>query len=609
MLNPNRRLVYTSELAPPPGYEFDRAIATTFSLDLLTLLIAPLSLALFNVKNKEEVLKDNIAVIEALQRTVKRLGIFCQQGRILEVNPQREHGVFHPKIWLLRFTNGEDILYRFICLSRNMTFDQSWDTVLTLEGRLEQQRKNAFARNRPLADFIRRLPEYSVNPVPDRIKEDAFLLADEVLRVRFEAPTGFDEQLAFYPLGLSGVPQLKFANYSRLMIVSPFLSEELLVSLLANGQNNVLISRGDALDAIPDATLRRIKANTEIYIFDEAGERPEAAELENLEEDGPSIEEDRSGLHAKLYILEKGWEARLLTGSANATEAGFRGGNVEFLVELTGKKSRVGIDQILGNENDQDSLRNLLRHYQRTEEDERPDQTVRKKLEKALEEARTAIRRAALMLTVSSDRDGTYAMKLRAKAQLQLGPEIVHARCYPVTLKPIDARGITELSPKNPIVFLNMSEVSLTGYFAFELEGKYMTETGNLSFVLNLPVEGMPPERDKRILQSIISDQNRFLRYLLFLLADKDDTFLIDTNFKEGVGFSGVETAVGLNLPILEELVRAYSRNPKTIERINRLVTEISDSPEQEQILPEGFKQLWTAFEAAVSTEGVKRDD
>ncbi len=626
MLNPNRRIVYTSELTPPPGYEFDRAVATTFSLDLLTLLIVPLSLALFNVKNKEEVLKDSIAVVEALQRTARRLSIFCQQGRILipknasllysyleeivvEVNPLRENGVFHPKTWLLRFTNNEDVLYRFICLSRNMTFDQSWDTVLSLEGRLDNERKNAFSRNRPLADFISRLPQYGVNPVPDRIKEDLSLLADEVLRVRFETPAGFDEQLAFYPLGVSGTPNLDFGDYSRLMVVTPFLSEELLLPLLEKGQNNVLISRSETLDAISNETLRRIKANTEIYIFDESGERPEEAGLEEIEEDSDLIEEDRTGLHTKLYLLEKGLNARLLTGSANATEAGLRGSNIEFLVELNEKKSAVGIDRILGDENDQNSLWNLLRRYQRPEEGELPDQTARKKLEKALEEARTAILKATLTLTVAPGSDGTYNMQLQAKDDLQFGPEIVHARCYPLTLNPMDAREVTGLGPESPIVFLNMSEISLTGFLAFELEGKYMTETGKLTFVLNLPVKGMPPEREKRILQSIISDQNRFLRYLLFLLAEKDEAFLFDTEFNQRTGLSGEETAAGIELPILEELVRAYSHNPKTIERINRLVTEICDADEEEGVLPEGFRQLWAAFAAAVGEEEVKKGD
>ena len=56
--------------------------------------------------------------------------------------------------------------------------------------------------------------------------------------------------------------------------------------------------------------------------MDSAAEKPESEFQE--------WENDFSGLHAKLYILEEGWDARLWTGSANATNAAFSGANVEF---------------------------------------------------------------------------------------------------------------------------------------------------------------------------------------------------------------------------------------------------------------------------------------
>ena len=57
MLEPNSRLLYLDELRPPEGYSLDRAIATTYTLDLLSLLMAPLSMVLFECETKEEMLK------------------------------------------------------------------------------------------------------------------------------------------------------------------------------------------------------------------------------------------------------------------------------------------------------------------------------------------------------------------------------------------------------------------------------------------------------------------------------------------------------------------------------------------------------------------------
>ena len=152
MLNTQSRAIYLEELKPPEGFTLDRAIATTFTLDLLTLLMAPLSMSLLEVEKRDEVLKDPLLVLEALRETTGKLAIFCHDGYIsvpknstllysfleaivVPVKPISGNGVFHPKVWIMRFKGKHDsVLYRFLCLSRNLTFDKSWYTVLKLEG-------------------------------------------------------------------------------------------------------------------------------------------------------------------------------------------------------------------------------------------------------------------------------------------------------------------------------------------------------------------------------------------------------------------------------------------------------------------------------------------
>lgn len=48
MLEPQGRRHLMETLRPPPGYELDRAIGTTYSLDLLALLTAPLAFTIFD---------------------------------------------------------------------------------------------------------------------------------------------------------------------------------------------------------------------------------------------------------------------------------------------------------------------------------------------------------------------------------------------------------------------------------------------------------------------------------------------------------------------------------------------------------------------------------
>ena len=51
-------------------------------------------------------------------------------------------GVFHPKFWLLRYLpqdSGGPARYRLLVLSRNLTYDRSWDTMLRLDASLDAE--------------------------------------------------------------------------------------------------------------------------------------------------------------------------------------------------------------------------------------------------------------------------------------------------------------------------------------------------------------------------------------------------------------------------------------------------------------------------------------
>ena len=177
MLDPRERQLLLEALRPPQGHCFDRAVGTTFSLEPTALLAVPLALAAFDAGSEERAPHDDsLALLEAVRRNAGRVSLFCQAGRIavpakyrslltylersvVEVTPPRPDFVFHPKVWLVRYSGADDaVTYRLLCLTRNLTFDRSWDTVLTLEGPLAK-RTNAFAVNHPLGDFVAALPQ------------------------------------------------------------------------------------------------------------------------------------------------------------------------------------------------------------------------------------------------------------------------------------------------------------------------------------------------------------------------------------------------------------------------------------------------------------------
>lgn len=84
MLEPQSRRHLLEALRPPPGYALDCAIGTTFSLDLLTMLTAPLAFTLFDWEDEEgQPTADPLALLEAVRRYAGRISVFCQAGQIV----------------------------------------------------------------------------------------------------------------------------------------------------------------------------------------------------------------------------------------------------------------------------------------------------------------------------------------------------------------------------------------------------------------------------------------------------------------------------------------------------------------------------------------------
>ena len=418
---------------------------------------------------------------------------------MVEVKAPRQNGVFHPKVWLLRYvTPNEPPFYRLLCLTRNLTFDRSWDLMLRLEGQVTENRKRAYGPNNPLGDFVQALPTLAVaaDGVNQRIHDDVDLLQDEVRRVVFQPPDGFDKHVAFYPSGIRGYRAYKFDEpYNRAMVVSPFLSDSFLTGLAEQGRQHVLISTVDSLALLSQETVGRFNS---IYVLDDGA----VAEAQDdgdgdTESEAPGRSADPSGLHAKLFVLEQGWNSTWLVGSANATDAAFESRNVEFMVELKGRRSEIGIDKLLGADGDTFSLRSLLKSYQPAAADGPVDKQAAQ-AEKLAEAVRTWLIGLDLRAEIAAQGDNQYTFHLSAGNDPPRPPGNYAVSVWPISLRPEQYRRL-EL----PLVFPALSLIALTPFVAFEVKATLPRATHSLRFVLKLPVSGMPEARDDQLLSTI----------------------------------------------------------------------------------------------------------
>jgi hypothetical protein len=627
MLEPRDRRLFLESLRPPEGYALDRAVGTTFTLDLRALVAAPLAFSLFDAASEDGAPGvDPLALLEAVRRQADKIHIFCQatqisvpgsnrpllayiEGSVVEVRAP-PGGLFHPKVWLLRFKpNGENspepVRYRLLVMSRNLTFDRAWDTLLVLDGELAD-RKKAIAVNHPLGDFIQALPSMATGDVPKRILATVDQIQEEVRRVRFELPPDIEE-LAFRPLGIAGASRWPFTGrIDRLLVISPFVSDELLGRLADLGHRHVLVSRVDSLAQLAPETLARfegVHVLSDHAFFDLADDGEDEHEGQPLPDVAALAADALVGLHAKVYVADAGWDARMWLGSANATDGAF-GKNVEFMVELTGKKSKCGIDAILGATESGTSFRALLQTYEPG--NAKPPDPIGDGLRASIEQTRTCVSDAGLVARVLPGTSARYALEIHPSAAHGLTlPEAVTMWVWPVTLgEGFAAMSVASYPAGSTATLATFSELSLpelTSFVAFHVVAVHGARTAEERFVVNLPLEGAPVDRKEALLKALIKDRRALMRYLMLLLtqAGGDVGALVGDGGDEP-GAGGVSAGGGpFGGALFESLLHALDRDPKRIDDVERLVADLRKTPEGSELLPPGFDAIWVPILAA----------
>jgi len=600
MLEPDGRQPLLDALKPPSGFVLDRAVGTSYSLDLLALLTAPLAFALFDrvSSNGDGLDVDPIALLEAVRRHADEIDMFCQAGQVAPMREYRPiaaylersvHGVvppnpdaiFHPKTWLLRYRTGTgELSYRFLCLSRNLTFDRSWDTLLRLDGDVKPGAPPV--NTQPLAEFVRTLPRLAVNPLDPARIASLNALADEL-------PDGF-RSAVFWPMGHDGRGRWPLGGrVDRLLTISPFLTIPMLARLSAQGRRHVLVSRTESLDAVG---ARALASFAEVLtLTSTANADPEAVpEEQPAEATGYELQ----GLHAKVYVADAGGDARVWTGSANATDAAF-GSNVEFAVELTGPKRWFGIDVTLAEKPGQPSLRSLLEEYRPANEDPR-GLTVAEELDRELDGVRRWIGGHRFRAEVKPTAEDSFEVVLTGAEPrgTRHYREVVDMRCRPLTTKAeaqlaIAVDGLT-------VTFASLSFEALTSFFVITVTAIRAGEERHVQFVINAELIGAPDDRRQRILASLLKNREELLRFLLMLLSGMGES----GQLAEGALDSGKWAwAWSESSALFEPMVRALARDPAKIDEIGSIIDELAKTPDGRSILPEGWKDVWEPIRTA----------
>ena len=613
MLEPDRRRLFLETLRPPDGYRFDRAVGTTFTLDLMALLAVPLAFTFRDAEDQDGYLaSEPISLLESARRHASRITVFCHGGytavprsgqtalafleqSVISVFPRRRPGrgaVFHPKVWVLRYEprSSGPVRYRLVCQSRNLTFDASWDATLVLDGALQERRVRGYSLNRPLADFVRGLPALASEPVSSEQLATVETLADELQRVRFEAPEGF-ELSRFLPFGMRRQnPVFPDFQHRPLLVISPFLDGDFLRSIAKARPRAVLVSRREALLKAPaDA----IDAFSEVYSF-----RPG---LEPEPDDSQTELVPLAGLHAKVYVIDDGWNARVAIGSANSTAAGLANPprNVEFMVELVGKKSRFGIDALLAPEGESGAgtFRSLIERFDTEEAGTVDEDADEQRLERLLDDAAEALARLDLRASVEASGKDRYVQRLELGEAVEWRSEVGKITCWPVTLPAHHGR---QLEDGTEFTGLTLSELS--GFLAIEVHASVAGQSRSKRFARTVRLVGLPENRLQRLLATMLQDRERLMQLLWLLLAPDDA--LSFGEFGNMLESEGATAKWGDAFPgLLERMLEALATEPARLDTVAALLDDLGKTEVGQQLLGSDFRDAWGALWAVRSRQ------
>jgi hypothetical protein len=592
------RLDYGRLLIPPEDHRLDRAIAVTYSLDLNTLLSIPV--ALFYSQTLEGKLDgERFQVLEAIRRTAGIVTVYCQEGQIhvpdrynrlfafmedtiIPVRMKDAFTSFHPKVWVLRYVRdgaGEKAFYRVLVLSRNLTYDRSWDLAITLEGRMGATTRST---NRPLIEFLAHLK--SIRPFADFHR-----FTRDLAKVKFDVPEGF-KRLAFHPVGIDGHRESPLVNHDAdaTLCMSPFIDDETVTKLRERVRGDFwLFGRKREMAKLDRETVDGCNA---YCISDLVVEGESLADV-----DGSNEERLDQDLHAKLFVFQQADTCRWFVGSANATSAA-RARNTEFMVELVGDDRRVTLERAIEDLLGADRNSSVFEKFH-PESAGQPDPNAKRRaavrrLEYEL--AQAPLRGSLELAANQTNYDLTISLNLRG---------VREAKGLTLEAGPLNCSELVpaEFGKPNQLAFGNIRETEISRFVVFAInDGEELLR----HFVLRYEVDGIPTTRNDTIFKSVVSNSNQFFEYLRFLLADevsKGDLFPQPPNReKQAQGDDGFLWHA--RLPIFESIIVAASRDPVKLKAVDGVIQRLRASgPTEEPLIPQEFLDFWEVFRPLIA--------
>lgn len=598
MLNPNNdRLDYGQILSAPNKYKLDFAIGTTYSLDLDALVGASLALGL-SEDTDSKLAHNPIALLEALRVTGDKIALFCEAGQIhmpskvtslyilleqmvYQVKTPKTKGIgtypsFHPKFWLIRYIDEKNNpLYRVVILSRNLTFDRSWDVTFCMDG---IKKDTETTKNDPIKDFLAYTLSFAKKN-PDKQKKIR-QICKELSYIHFDVGSNGFYDFDFIPVGVrkadGGYYSIKdyplfTSTFNELLVMSPFLSDEVIKGFNDSSRSltqseRILITRAMSLSSLKPENCDKFRIYTvKDSVID--GESIVSEEDNNIQ---------KQDIHAKIFMLRKYSDSELYLGSLNASRNAIIG-NIEFVIRLKAKNRHLNLTKLTeslfcGAEDNPNNPFQLVDVTKVAKSETEPEQLL-----SAIVKDITRLKATA---TVIPNGDN-YNVQL-------VFDKLVSG--YDITISPLFSNKQARLETQ--VDFVDLTAVQLSEFYKITVSDG----SNSLTRVIMIPTTGLPEEREKMIVSSVVKDKNCFYQYVSFLLGDSLSLGGAEI-FEDPTSSSSAAKHHTTILPALyEKMLKTAVEEPEKFKEIDYLLKAVAG----DGVIPIKFEETYRIFRKAV---------
>lgn len=596
------RTDYNIILMPPDGYKLDKAIGTTYSLDLEALTAVAICLGL-SEETDSKLMQNPISMLNALQKVSDKIILFCEAGQIkaplkptalsillekmvveVALPKDRQLGrypAFHPKTWVLSYVNKDgDKKYRFVVMSRNLTFDRSWDVSFSMDSsRMVRQKK----KTKPIINFLDFLSGSVSNNVKDAGKKRTLIrnMQVELADVSFSLDSKeFGENFEILPLGIgknayqmsedvlfSTDRNSADSTFHELVVMSPFLSESVIAdfNIAERGLSDskrTLITRRSELSKLKEMDTD----NFTIYVL-----KDEIVDGEDAISD-VMTDKMKQDIHAKIYIRRKYADVDLYLGSMNASYSAINK-NVEMMLWLGTKNKYLNGEKFLKDIfcGPADDVKNPFEKVTVMDAVQDIDGDNKNALEQKIKELCRAKRKA----TITEDNYGKYKVTLEF-------PGVTSDKT--IMVSPFNSKQEHTLCEK--IEFTELEILQLSEFY--ELTAKEGED--EIHRIIMIPTIGFPEDRESAVVNSIVKDRASFVEYIAFVLGDD---YLASMLEKKQIGESGIFQHSNDAMPVLyEKMLKTSVEEPERFRDIGYVLKMVTDK----EIIPDEFRELYDTF-------------